>query len=176
MLRQAGAIWFKAMRRAEATAPRSVDESPRCRRRRRRSQAASDSKSPWAWGVDKRAEAVVAARDLDVVAAAGGDLEENAGVGATLVQLAGGVKEAGAVAEGDGTLKAVAEEGLDDTQAGVVGGRAVEVGLDGDVVARAKGSKPAGQGGSEVGGLTASGEHAVSAGAGGDLQGARRKR
>ncbi len=53
-------------------------------------------------GLGEGAEIIGCARDGQRVVRLGGDVEEEAGGRATLVQLAGGVEVAGAVAEGGG--------------------------------------------------------------------------
>src|ERR1700716_2077430 len=86
--------------------------------------------------VDQRAEGVGLARDRQIDVPFGvGRLEEHPGVGAPLVELAGRVEEAGAEADGGGDAVAIPQGQPVKLQGGGALWRAVQVGLDGDVVA-----------------------------------------
>jgi hypothetical protein len=74
-------------------------------------------------GVDESAEGVRPARDVAVVRVIGGELQEPARVRAALVQLAGRVQEARAVAGRRRVARAVAQEGAEAGEGVVAAGR-----------------------------------------------------
>ena len=88
-------------------------------------------------GLGEDAEIIGSARNWQRVVRLGGDVEEEAGGRATLVQLAGGVEVAGAVAECGGDAMALHDAAADAVYGVFECGRRLDEGEDGKVIAGA---------------------------------------